>query len=144
MKIQYSVKHMDVFVHAEMKLIMHSNASAKLVCILTQTKYCKCRYFSWGKISWKCESDCSCGGNFHDYSAIPGSMINVIMVLFACGGNVRNWTIIAKNRKITPIRKCPRLQYFCYRNEASLTFHTLQLKCVWRCTFSKAFHIFYK
>ena len=47
----------------------------KCICILFISiyMYCKCGYFPWEKISWKCWQELSCGVNFHDTS--PFSVI---------------------------------------------------------------------
>ena len=71
--------------------------------------YCKRGYFRWGKISRKCWQDISRGGYFHDTT--PNSFIKVYGVFFSRGGNFREKDKSAKNAKITPTRKFPRLQY---------------------------------
>ena len=71
--------------------------------------YCKRGYFRWGKISRKCWQDISHGGNFHD--STPYFLHKGIWVLLSRGGNFREEDKSAKNAKITPTRKFPRLQY---------------------------------
>ena len=72
--------------------------------------YCKRGYFRWGKISRKCWQDISRGGNFHDTTHISfikaGGFYFRVGVIFA----MKNKS--AKNAKITPSRKFPRLQYY--------------------------------
>ena len=64
--------------------------------------YCKRGYFRWGKISRKCWQGISCGGNFHNTTPIS--------VIKANGLNFRE-DKSAKNAKIIPTRKFPRLKY---------------------------------
>ena len=63
--------------------------------------YCKRGYFRLGKISQKCWQDISRVANFHETT--PISFINAY---FREEDNLR-----AKNAKISPKRKFPRLQY---------------------------------
>ena len=73
-----------------------------------QLRYCKRGYFRWGKISRICLKDISLKGNFHDCT--PISFIKAYGFYFRVGVNFREADKIAKNTKITPTRKLPRLQ----------------------------------
>ena len=79
---------------------------------LYEILYCKRGYFRWGKISRKCWQDISRGGNFHETT--PFSFINSYGFLFSRGGNFREEDKSAKNAKITPTRKFPRLWNLFY------------------------------
>ena len=74
-----------------------------------KTAYCKRGYFRWGKISRKCWQDISRGGYFHETT--PFSFINSYGFYFRVGVIFREEDKSAKNAKITPTRKFPRLQY---------------------------------
>ena len=75
---------------------------------ITYVKYCKRGYFRWGKISRKCWQDISRGGNFHD--STPIFFIKAYGFNFRAGV-FREEYQSAKNAKISPTRKFPRLQY---------------------------------
>ena len=69
--------------------------------------YCKRGYFRWGKIQQKCWH-ISRGGNFNNNT--PNFLHKGLWVLSSRGGNFPEKKN-AKNTKITPTRKFPRLQY---------------------------------
>ena len=80
---------------------------------LLVVRYCKHGYFRWGKILRKCWQDLSRGGNFQRFY-FTFFLNKVLWVLFSCGGNFREEGHIAKNPKITPMRKFQRLQYLSF------------------------------
>ena len=87
--------------------------------------YCKRGYFCSGKISQKNvdSQDLLHGGNFHDTAHF--FLHRVIWVLFWRGGNFRKEVDIAKNAKITPMRKFPHLQY----HKVTLLYHIILFLC---------------
>ena len=72
------------------------------LCIL----FCICGYFRWVQISWKCWQDLSSGGNLYDTTHI--SLIKSCGLYFVRENFHKD--NIPNNAKITPSRKCPRLQ----------------------------------
>ena len=73
-------------------------------------QYCKRGYFRWGKFGK------NVGKTFH--VAVYSYFLNkVIWVLFSRGGNFPEEDNIAKNVKITPKRKFPRLQYLKWKQQ---------------------------
>ena len=92
--------------------------------------YCKRGYFRWGKISRKCWLDISCWGNFHDTTHI--SFIKAYGFYF-CKDDQS-----AKNAKITPTWKFPRLQYlslFCELIDAIIHNFCSKSTKVWKSNF---------
>ena len=83
-----------------------SSGSSNLILIVS---YCKHGYFRWGKISQKCWQDISRGGIFHETTTI--SFIKAYGFYFRVGVIFPEEDRSAKNAKITPTRKFPRLQY---------------------------------
>ena len=76
------------------------------IYLLETWLFCKRGYFRWGKISRKCWQDISHGGNFHDTT--PISFLKAYGFYYFY---FRVGIIFAKNAKIPPMRKFPRLQY---------------------------------
>ena len=88
---------------------MRSKSIVPTLVSLVAVGFCKRGYFHWRKISRKCWQDITLGSNFHD--TIPISFIKAYGFYFSRGGNFREEDKSAKNAKITPTRKIPRLQY---------------------------------
>ena len=74
-------------------------------------RYCNCGYFRWGRISWKCWQDLSCGDNFHNISLI--NLLNLMGFIFPDG----NFT-----KKVISQKKCEN-----YPNAKMSTFTLLIL-----------------
>ena len=71
---------------------------------LTHFLYCKCGYFCWGKMSWKCWQNISCGGIFHD--STPISFIKAYNFYFHVG------VIFAKKTKAQKLPPCKNFHIY--------------------------------